>query len=101
MVLSGRFELLLPECQKGLYANDKNEENINLRPFHENSSDEIRAGSSAWNERLTCTQEVGGSNPPRSTKVLGCSLKIDLKVGVFQFAVNPSRPSSGHFIEVD
>ena len=25
------------------------------------------AGSSVWNERLTCTQEVGGSNPPRST----------------------------------
>ena len=61
----------------------------------------LRAGSSAWNERLTCTQEVGGSNPPRSTKVLGCSLKIDLKVGVFQFAVNPSGLSSGHFIEVD
>ena len=28
---------------------------------------ETRAGSSVWYERLTCTQEVGGSNPPRST----------------------------------
>ena len=25
------------------------------------------AGSSAWNERLTCTQEAVGSNPARST----------------------------------
>ena len=27
------------------------------------------AGSSVWHERLTCTQEVGGSNPPRSTRL--------------------------------
>jgi hypothetical protein len=27
----------------------------------------VRAGSSVWYERLTCTQEAGGSNPPRST----------------------------------
>ena len=27
-----------------------------------------RAGSSVWYECLTCTQEVGGSNPPRSTE---------------------------------
>jgi hypothetical protein len=27
----------------------------------------VRAGSSVWYERLTCTQEVGGSNPPQST----------------------------------
>ena len=26
-----------------------------------------RAGSSVWYECLTCTQEVGGSNPPQST----------------------------------
>jgi hypothetical protein len=28
---------------------------------------ERRAGSSAWNECLTCTQEAVGSNPARST----------------------------------
>src|SRR3990170_314799 len=27
----------------------------------------VRAGSSVWYERLTCTQEAGGSNPPQST----------------------------------
>ena len=36
------------------------------------------AGSSAWNERLTCNQEVAGSNPARSTnyyvsRILSCS----------------------------
>ena len=29
--------------------------------------DSIWAGSSAWHERLTCTQEDAGSNPARST----------------------------------
>jgi hypothetical protein len=31
-----------------------------------------RAGSSVWYECLTCTQEVGGSNPPQSTKHSEC-----------------------------
>ena len=30
---------------------------------------ESRAGSSVWYERPTCTREVGGSNPPRSTNI--------------------------------
>jgi hypothetical protein len=30
----------------------------------------VWAGSSVWYERLTCTQEDGGSNPPRSTILL-------------------------------
>ena len=29
--------------------------------------DSMWAGSSAWHERLTCTQEDAGSNPARST----------------------------------
>ena len=32
----------------------------------------VRAGSSVWYERLTCTQEAGGSNPPQSTT---CEMK--------------------------
>jgi hypothetical protein len=33
----------------------------------QNSPEVLRAGSSAWYERLTCTQEDVGSNPARST----------------------------------
>ncbi len=33
----------------------------------QNSSGVLRAGSSAWYECLTCTQEAAGSNPARST----------------------------------
>ncbi|RLG90870.1 MAG: hypothetical protein DRO36_05340, partial [Candidatus Hecatellales archaeon] len=58
----GKFEKL-PEQYKQLIHKDtqtdtqkiNNAENINLRPFHENKVDNLWAGSSAWNERLTCT----------------------------------------------
>ena len=78
----GKFEKL-PEQYKQLIHKDtqtdtqntNNAENINLSLFNENRLDTSRAGSSAWNERLTCTQEVGGSNPPRSTKEKTCFLE--------------------------
>ena len=44
-----------------------NTETLNLGIINENSQFANWAGSSAWHERLTCTQEVGGSNPPQST----------------------------------
>ena len=34
---------------------------------NETKHDSMWAGSSAWHERLTCTQEDAGSNPARST----------------------------------
>ena len=43
--------------------------NVDLKTLKCVSDDEkVRAGSSVWYERLTCTQEVGGSNPPQSTQ---------------------------------
>ena len=43
-------------------------ENDKFSLFHQNI---LGAGSSAWYERLICNQEVAGSNPARSTNLLG------------------------------
>ena len=40
---------------------------INMSKCESISQQPTRAGSSAWHERLTCTQEDAGSNPARST----------------------------------
>ena len=40
---------------------------INMLKCESISQSPTRAGSSAWHERLTCTQEDAGSNPARST----------------------------------
>jgi hypothetical protein len=42
---------------------------INMSKCESISQQPRRAGSSAWHERLTCTQEDAGSNPARSTIV--------------------------------
>ncbi len=43
---------------------------INMSKCQSISQQPTRAGSSVWNECLTCTQEDAGSNPARSTSWL-------------------------------
>ena len=65
--LSRIFEEALTSILEYLTTTENKTESSNIsypRFFSERKS---RAGSSVWYERLTCTQEVGGSNPPRST----------------------------------
>ena len=65
----------LPEEYKSLIRktihnntqNIRQQENSKFSLSKQNRCKSMWAGSSAWYERLTCNQEVAGSNPARST----------------------------------
>ena len=73
----GPYEKLSEEYKKTLQEESKYTQHYtqNVREsdkpksFFSNQTNQesLRAGSSAWYERLTCTQEDVGSNPARST----------------------------------
>ena len=72
---------LLPKAplKMPLYHHTQNTQKMTKIEIHKSGfihQNILGAGSSAWYERLTCTQEVGGSNPPRSTKFFNRILYI-------------------------
>ena len=70
----GKYEKL-PEEYKRLIHKDTQTDTQNTSKSekpkfsfsNQTKHDSMWAGSSAWHERLTCTQEDAGSNPARST----------------------------------
>ena len=64
------IEQMLRESNNSKNLDLNGQEHLDLKTLKCVSEDQkVRAGSSVRYECLTCTQEVGGSNPPQSTNI--------------------------------
>ena len=65
--LSDDYKSLIHKDTQTDTQNISKSEKSKFSSSNQTKHDSMWAGSSAWHERLTCTQEDAGSNPARST----------------------------------